>query len=61
MCYHFDQHHWHHHRHHHHHHRHRRRHHGLHEPCKNGWTDQDAVSGTGWRGRKEPFVRWGAH
>ena len=26
---------------------------------KNGWTNQDAIWGTDWRGAKEPFIRWG--
>jgi len=29
------------------------------EPCKNGWTDLDAVLGPDLGGLKEPHIRWG--
>jgi len=32
----------------------------LRELCKNGWTDQDAVSVVGSDGPKDPCIRWGA-
>jgi len=31
------------------------------EPCKNGWTDQDAIWFEDSGGAKEPCIRWGAH
>ena len=29
------------------------------ESCKNGWTDQDAVSDAELRGQRKPYIRWG--
>jgi len=30
------------------------------EPCKNGWTDGDAIWVVGLDGPKESFIRWGS-
>jgi len=30
----------------------------VHEPCKNDWTDRDAVWGADSRGPKKPCIRW---
>jgi len=30
------------------------------EPCKNGWTDRDAIWAVDSRGPKEPCIRWGS-
>jgi len=30
------------------------------EPCKNGWTDRDAIWVFGLDGPKESYIRWGS-
>ena len=29
-------------------------------PCKNGWTDRDAVWHVGWGGPQSPCIKWGS-